>query len=330
MGNFNRLIDDLVCNNKRNLILFNVLISSFDVQFILITGHHKQVEILDKMLFDHHGETFYTITHEDVEDLIHSDSSSNLKKYQTRLLAISFVAFDKLSKHFISQPIGTSNILDGVGGIIIGTPHKNIDGIIEYAYQYHNGHSKHRRHLAPMMGTDFKYHGHDSCSLYDVCDNHDLLEMWAKWHEDKFFRLKLMDPNPPAHHEENKDTSNLIAPTVHKVTHSDLHQRYRGVLTNLNTGASLEASSVSFGSFTTPSSTSPTPFNPESKNVGEPTDVGHGRRPSHTPPPDAPSSQQGTRRSSHSPTPGSTGHHRSHSPAPDKQHPSVRRGSHPK
>lgn len=240
LGNFNKMIEDLVVHPERNKTIANILLAAYDVQFLLITSIHKQVELLDELLLG--GEKFYTMTHDDVEELIAGDPNMDIHRFQTRLLAISFVAFDKLISHFSTMPVGSSNILDGLGGFVVGTPHKNIDNIIEYAYTYHNSTSKHK-HGNQIMGSQFRYVLRNSCSMYDIADNHELLSMWATWHEDKYLRLKLMDPNPPIHHEESKDTTNIILPKDHKA-HIHYNQKYHGVLNDLGTPSLNTASTA--------------------------------------------------------------------------------------
>jgi hypothetical protein len=231
LGNFNKMIEDLVVHPERNRTIANILLASYDVQFLLITSIHKQVDLIDDLLL--HGEKFYTITHDDVEELIANVPGMDVHRFQTRLLAISFVAFEKLVHHYLELPVGTPNILDGLGGFVVGTPHKNIDTVIEYAYTFHNSTAKHK-HGNQLMGSKFKYVGHDSCAVYDIADNHELLSMWATWHEDKYLRMKLMDPNPPMHHEESKNTSNIVVPKEYKAQ-VHYNQKYHGILNDLGT-----------------------------------------------------------------------------------------------
>ena len=230
LGNFNKMIEDLVVHPDRNRTIANILLTSFDVQFLLVTSMHRQVELIDELLLN--DEKFYTMTHDDIEELISGKHNIEVRRFETRLLAISFVAFEKLIQYYMVQPPGSPNIFDGLGGFVVGTPHKNIDNIIEYAYTYHNNRAKHKFGNQLMGHSKFKYVGHDSCAVYDIADNHELLSMWATWHEDKYLRLKLMDPNPPAHHEESKHTTNIVVPRDHKA-HTHYNQKYHGILNDL-------------------------------------------------------------------------------------------------
>lgn len=234
LANFNRLIEDLVSNTQRNQIIANIVLASYDVQFLLVTASHRHVELLNALLVE--DERFYTITHEDVNEIIHNQCS-DFSRFHTRCLAISFPSLEKLVAHTIAN-LDTPSILDTVGGFIVGTPHKNLDFLIEYVYQFHNSSVKSRRRgaVGAKHGTVFHYRELDMCGFHDIVDNHELLSMWGKWHEEKYHRCKLMDPSPPAHRDGSKETSNVVKHNYRKTNHDHGDKKYHGIINDLDTG----------------------------------------------------------------------------------------------
>lgn len=230
-GNFNLLVQDLVKNETRNKKIVNLLLRSADMQMLLVTGHHEQIELIQSIIPTE--EAFYTITHEDVDAII--SGTIDRKKFKVRLLVISFASLEKLVEFYVTAPPETLSIFNGIGGIVIGSPHKNIDMILGYAFRYHNGCLNFPVNVVKQGHGQHKYYEIEHCHIYDVVDNHSLLSLWGKWHEEKFERMVLLDPNPQVHVKRHPDMAN-VQMTVHtkSINQTAPAGQYQGVLNNLN------------------------------------------------------------------------------------------------
>ena len=238
LPDFSRVIDDLINNEKRNHTISSTLMGVLDKRLLIVTSHIRHLDLIqdattaaasnlasaaeleivdDSVIFkytndhiqdimEHPSLSEHVFGESKLVDAVHRETVE--EKYVHRLIGITYHGLDTLIKHFRSRGIEEANVLTGIGGIIMATPRKDIDYILDYLNEFH-----HPKCLSPAA----KLAQQQPVAVYEVIDNNDMLSMWSNWHEEKFMRLAFLDPTK--HARDHKSPMTNIVPRKQHTTH---------------------------------------------------------------------------------------------------------------
>lgn len=143
---FTRLTHDIIHSDERNQIIATHLLVKYRTNFLVLVSHLNHAHLIEEKL---QNESIQIINQNDL-------------KLNARIVIMTFNMFDKICTE-------THNLFKKYGGLLIASPHKNINNIINYI---------HRNHL--------------EMTIYDIDDNNELLNIWTNDHCNDFELYKVL------------------------------------------------------------------------------------------------------------------------------------------
>lgn len=147
---FTRLTHDIIHSDERNQIIATHILVRYKTNFLVLVSHLNHAQLIEKKL-----------QNESLQIINQNDLNVNLV-LNARIVIMTFNTFDKICTE-------THKVFKNYNGLLIASPHKNINNIIDYI---------HRNHL--------------KITIYDIDDNNELLNIWTNDHCNDFELYKVL------------------------------------------------------------------------------------------------------------------------------------------